>query len=125
MAKAIRVLGLGAFLFVAAVFCGTSANSADRSLSYRKTIPYAQLSCENGRVYSLESYAMTVDGDLITGYLLVTPRSAVHVRFVPMEHGYRYIGRGIWFEGIRRSATLYLSKSHAVSCEVTFATQAL
>ena len=122
MHRKLRFLGLTAIL-LPALFC-SSANAADRSLTYRKTAPYAQLACDNGRTYSLESYAMTVDGDLITGYLLVTPRSAVHVRFVPMEHGYRYIGRGIWFEGIRQSATLYLSKSHAVSCEVTFSAQA-
>jgi hypothetical protein len=124
MAKAIRIFGFVAIVFASA-FCVRNAGAADQSLSYRKTTPYAELSCENGRTYSLLSYAMTYDGDLVTGYLLVTPRHSVHVRYVPMEHGYRYIGRGIWFEGIRQSATLYLSKSTAVSCDVSFSEQAL
>lgn len=124
MAKAIRVFGFVAIIFASA-FCGIAADAADQGLTYRKTTPYAELSCENGRTYSLLSYAMTYDGDLVTGYLLVTPRHSVHVRYVPMEHGYRYIGRGIWFEGIRQSATLYLSKSRAVSCEVSFSEQSL
>ena len=124
MVKAIRLFGFIAVVFASA-FCANVSDAADQGISYRKTTPYAELSCENGRTYSLLSYAMTYDGDLVTGYLLVTPRHSVHVRYVPMEHGYRYIGRGIWFEGIRQSATLYLSKSSAVNCEVSFSEQAL
>jgi hypothetical protein len=32
--------------------------------------------------------------------------------------GYRYIGRGVWFDGLRGDATLFLDKGRAVSCAV-------
>ena len=106
---------------VAAALCGSAAN-ADGYLraNPRALSAYAQLSCDNGHVYPLIARAVTPDGDLVTGYLQLSPRNAVHVRLVPMEHGYRYIGRTIWFEGVRSSASLYLSKNRWMSCEVSY-----
>jgi hypothetical protein len=40
------------------------------------------------------------------------------VRLVPMGVGYRYIGRGIWFDGLRGDATLFLGKNNAIACTV-------
>jgi hypothetical protein len=121
--KTIRFLTLGFAILAVAAF-GRDSKAADRAVGAYKTTPFAQLSCDNGHTYSVVSYAMTLDGDLVTGYLFVTPRRSVHVRLVPMEHGYRYIGPGLYFEGVRQMATLYFGKSVGVACEVTFAGQA-
>ena len=57
--------------------------------------------------------------ELVTGHLSLGPgRRGVHVRLVPMGVGYRYIGRGVWFDGLRADATLFLGKDRAISCAV-------
>jgi hypothetical protein len=106
---------------LAASFCSSSAN-AGGSLRLDPNVrgAYAELSCDNGRVYPLIARALTTEGDLITRYLQLSPRHQVHVRLVPMEHGYRYISRTVWFEGVRSTAALYLSKHRWVSCEVSY-----
>jgi hypothetical protein len=76
------------------------------------------LSCENGRVYPLRVRAVSDYGEIVTGYLSTGPRHAVHVRLIPMGDGYRYAGRGIWFDGKRDVAVLYFGKSSAVNCTV-------
>ena len=77
------------------------------------------LSCENGRVYPLRVRAVSDFGEIVTGYLSTGPRHAVHVRIVPMGDGYRYAGRGIWFDGKRDLAVLYFGSNHAaVNCTV-------
>jgi hypothetical protein len=76
------------------------------------------LSCENGRVYPLRVRAVSDFGEIVTGYLALGPRHAVYVRLVPMGDGYRYAGRGIWFDGKRELAVLYLGKHRAVNCVV-------
>lgn len=76
------------------------------------------LSCENGRVYPLRVRAVSDFGEIVTGYLSTSPRHAVHVRLIPMGDGYRYAGRGIWFDGKRDIAVLYLGKHTAVNCTV-------
>jgi hypothetical protein len=35
-----------------------------------------------------------------------------------MGVGYRYIGRSVWFDGVRDNAILYLGQRHAVACTV-------
>ena len=65
------------------------------------------LSCENGRQYPLRPRAVSVVGDVVTGYLQLSPRQRIHVRLIPMGDGYRYAGRGIWFDGIRGDAVLF------------------
>jgi hypothetical protein len=76
------------------------------------------LSCENGRAYPLCPIAVSEEGEIVTGRLGIAPRRGVHVRLVPMGVGYRYIGRNVWFDGVRSEAVLYFGKSHAVACTV-------
>ena len=76
------------------------------------------LSCENGRSYPLCPIAVSVEGEIVTGRLGLGAGRGTHVRLVPMGVGYRYIGRGVWFDGIRGDAVLYLSKNRAVACTV-------
>jgi hypothetical protein len=77
-----------------------------------------RLSCENGHEYPIQPRAVAVDGDLVTGYLVLRPRHAVHIRLIPMGAGYRYAGRGVWFDGTRGAALLYLDKHHPIACRV-------
>ena len=76
------------------------------------------LSCENGRSYPLCPIAVTDEGEIVTGRLGLAPRRGVHMRLVPMGVGYRYIGRNIWFDGVREDAVLYFGKHRAVACTV-------
>jgi hypothetical protein len=76
------------------------------------------LSCENGRSYPLCPIAVSIEGEIVTGRLGLAPGRGVHVRLVPMGAGYRYIGRNVWFDGIRSDAVLYLGQRHAVACTV-------
>jgi len=75
------------------------------------------LSCENGRNYPLCPIAVTDEGEIVTGRLGLG-RGGAHVRLVPMGVGYRYIGRSVWFDGVRSDAVLYLGKNHPVACTV-------
>jgi hypothetical protein len=77
------------------------------------------LACSNGHTYALSPRAVAVDGDLVTGYLRLSPRRSVHVRLIPMGDGYRYAGRGIWLDGIRGDATLHFGKHRSVDCQVS------
>ena len=76
------------------------------------------LSCENGHSYTFCPIAVSVEGEIVTGRLGLGAGRGTHVRLVPMGVGYRYIGRGVWFDGIRSDAVLYLSKNRAVACTV-------
>jgi hypothetical protein len=76
------------------------------------------LSCDNGRIYPLRVRAISDFGEVVTGYLSTSPRHATHVRLIPMGDGYRYAGRGIWFDGKRDIAVLYFGKNSAVNCTV-------
>lgn len=76
------------------------------------------LSCENGRSYPLCPIAVSDEGEIVTGLLGLAPRRGVHVRLVPMGVGYRYIGRSVWFDGVRSDAVLYFGKHRAVACTV-------
>jgi hypothetical protein len=76
------------------------------------------LSCENGRSYPLCPIAVSDHGEIVTGRLGLAARRGVHVRLVPMGVGYRYIGRNVWFDGVRGDAVLYLGKHRPIACTV-------
>jgi len=77
------------------------------------------LNCENGRTYPIRPAAVSVEGDLVTGYLLTGHGRGVHIRLMPMGDGYRYAGLGIWFDGLRGNAVLNWGTPRAVNCTVT------
>jgi hypothetical protein len=77
------------------------------------------LTCENGRSYPLCPIAVTNEGEIVTGRLGLAPGRGVHVRLVPMGVGYRYIGRNVWFDGVRSDAVLYFGQHRAVACTVS------
>jgi hypothetical protein len=80
--------------------------------------PGLTLACEDGRNYPLCPIAVSVEGEIVTGRLGLAPGRGVHVRLVPMGAGYRYIGRNVWFDGVRSDAVLYMGKHRAVACTV-------
>ena len=75
------------------------------------------LSCDNGRIYPLRVRAVSDAGEIVTGYL-VLGYGQVHVRLIPMGNGYRYAGRGVWFDGKHEVAVLYFGLHNAVGCTV-------
>ena len=76
------------------------------------------LSCENGGRYAVRPIAVSDEGDLVTGRLVIGRNQGIHVRLVPMGGGYRYAGRGVWFDGWRENVYLYRSKYRAIACTV-------
>lgn len=76
------------------------------------------LSCENGRAYPIRARAVTVDGDMVTGYLSTGRGRHVHIRLVPMGAGYRYVAPGLWADGWRTDASLNFGPSRSVACTV-------
>ena len=77
-----------------------------------------RLTCENGQTYPLCPIAVSEQGELVTAHLALGRSRGVHVRLVPMGVGYRYIGPGVWFDGLRGDATLFLGKDTALACRV-------
>ena len=77
------------------------------------------LSCENGRSYSFCPIATSDAGEVVTGHLALSPRRGLHMRLVPMGVGYRYIGRNVWFEGVRSEAILHFGNDYGIACSVT------
>ena len=102
-------------LLTSGVVCSASIARAQALL------PGADFSidCENGAVYRLSSGRVSVPGDIVTARLYLTPRRALPVRLIPMGDGYRYAGRGVWIDGIRDHALLYLRKYQPLACVVT------
>jgi hypothetical protein len=76
------------------------------------------LSCENGSEYPIRAIAVSDEGDLVTGYLVMGQRQGVYIRLVPMGASYRYAGRGLWFDGARENVYLYTSKYRPIACTV-------
>ena len=62
---------------------------------------------------------MSADGDLVTGYMLHNGHRALHLRLIPMELGYRYVGSGVWLDGFRGDAVLNFGNRRATACSVT------
>lgn len=104
--------------FAAAALAAFSLLGAAPQAQAGGTCAGLTLSCENGRSYPLCPIAVSIEGEIVTGRLGLGAGRGAHVRLVPMGVGYRYIGRGVWFDGIRNDAVLYLSKNRAVACTV-------
>ena len=77
-----------------------------------------RLSCENGHSYPICPIAVSEEGELVTGHLVLGRGRGIHVRLAPMGVGYRYIGRGVWFDGLRGDAVLFLRKDVPIACNV-------
>ncbi|MCR6735145.1 MAG: hypothetical protein NVV83_14205 [Afipia sp.] len=77
------------------------------------------LTCENGRTYPFCPRAISEAGDIVTGNLVTGPHSSVHMRLIPMGIGYRYAGKGIWFDGFESAAALYFDKNAPLACTVS------
>jgi hypothetical protein len=93
--------------------------AACRAQEAERAAPKMWLACENGHNYPIRPIAVSREYDLVTGYLLnMGPRHAVHLRLVPMGVGYRYTGRGIWFDGLRGEAVLNWGTRNEVPCTV-------
>jgi hypothetical protein len=109
-------------LVLAGVLAGLCfASPVSRASAQSLTLPGADyaIACENGGNYRLISRPAVVPGDVVTGRLFLSPHRGLHVRLIPMGEGYRYAGRGVWLDGIRDHALLYLSKYHPVACTVS------
>ena len=77
------------------------------------------LACENGRTYPLCPVAISDQGDLVTANLVLGRGRGAHVRLIPLGNGYRYAGPGVWFDGIRQEAMLFLGMhSTPLKCRV-------
>jgi hypothetical protein len=74
------------------------------------------LVCENARSYGLCPIGVTEVGELVTG-TLTTP-GPTYVRLMPMGNGYRYAGRGIWFDGKGPAGRLFFGPNRSVACAV-------
>src|SRR5262245_3478710 len=82
--------------------------------------PPSGLDCENGRFYPIRPLAVSDLGDFVTGYISTGRGRGVHIRLVPMGDGYRYAGRGIWFDGNLQDAVLYWGTRAATACTVVY-----
>lgn len=112
MAKSIGSVLQAAAVVVAATAFGTSPGMAGGYCSDLR------LSCENGHAYPICPIAVSEEGELVTANLVLGRGRGIHVRLVPMGLGYRYIGRGVWFDGLRGDAFLFLTKDNPIACTV-------
>ena len=76
------------------------------------------LTCENGRTYPFCPIAVSDEGEIVTARLVLGPGRGLHMRLMPLGIGYRYAGRGVWFDGVRENATLNFGMHSAVQCTV-------
>lgn len=110
--------GLAAlYLGVAALALPTSSSLAGGYIPVGGPSSPIALTCDNGRTYPLRIRAVSDIGEIVTGYLVVSHQS-IHVRLIPMGDGYRYAGRGIWFDGKRDVAVLYFGDYNATNCTI-------
>src|SRR5688572_6789922 len=118
--RIVRVFG---YLSVACAASAASAPSlADGIDLPRKAVGIAACSpitllCENARTYGLCPIGVTDVGEVVTGVLTPGPH---YVREVPMRNGYRYAGRGIWFDGKGSEGRLYFGQYRSVACTVSW-----
>ena len=77
------------------------------------------LACDNGHSYPIHARAVTVDGDMVTGYISTGRGHHIHIRLVPMGVGYRYIAPGLWADGVGTEAALNFGPRHSVACTVS------
>jgi hypothetical protein len=109
--------GVLALSLAIAAFAGSSANAGE-ALPVGSSTGQFVIACENGANYILQSGRTVDSGDVVTGRFFLSPRRSVHVRLIPMGDGYRYAGRGLWLDGIRDQALLYLRKNRPIACHV-------
>ena len=103
--------------FLTGALLGTLAEPAGAIDRFR---PPTGLDCENGRFYPIRPLAVSDLGDFVTGYIVTGRGRGVHIRLVPMGDGYRYAGRGIWFDGVLQEAVLYWGTPAATACVVVY-----
>lgn len=79
------------------------------------------LTCENGQSYPFCPRAVSQAGDVVTGTLATGPHhNGIRMRLIPMGIGYRYAGKGIWFDGFQNAAEIYFSSSRSsLACTVS------
>ena len=111
--------GVGLWAVLSLIGTSGSVTAADLGLmagsgGYRATLA---LSCDNGRVYPLRVRAVSEANEIVTAYLS-TGYGQTHVRLIPMGNGYRYAGRGIWFDGKYDTVVLYFGLYSSLSCQV-------
>jgi len=109
-----RLTSVSAALFVAAAAGILGAGPAGAG-GYCSDLA---LTCENGRTYPLCPIAVSEEGEVVTAHLVLGPGRGTHVRLIPLGNGYRYAGRGIWFDGIRQEATLNFGPRSSIQCTV-------
>ncbi|WP_425994497.1 hypothetical protein [Afipia sp. DC4300-2b1] len=122
-AKLLNLFKVSAVACTAVAF-NTGATSADLGLMVSRGVNAGSCSeivlvCENGRQYPLCPIAVSVAGELVTASLYTAPHRATYVRLVPMGVGYRYAGKGIWFDGLRENALLNFGDRSSVACTVS------
>ena len=77
-----------------------------------------RLACENARTYGLCPIGVTDVGEVVTATL--TSPGPHYVREIPMRDGYRYAGRGIWFDGKGTVGRLFFGPARSVACNVEY-----
>ena len=120
LSRVVRVMGL---LSVAcAVTWAPAPSFADGIDLPRKAVGIAACSpitvhCENSRTYGLCPIGVTDIGEVVTGRLSPGP---LYVREVPMRNGYRYAGKGMWFDGKGAEGRLFFGPYRSVACAVSW-----
>src|SRR5215510_4929294 len=115
--RSLRILALALGVLVLPFTLSTMATAADVGAGAAPAAAGARmwLACENGREYPLRPIGVSREYDLVTGYMLMTGHGrGVHMRLIPMGSGYRYAGRGVWFDGLRGNAVLNWGRPDAV-----------
>jgi hypothetical protein len=120
VSRAVRVIGL---LSVAcAAMAVSTPSSADgiglpgKAAGIAACSPITLL-CENARTYGLCPIGVTDIGEVVTGTLSPAPH---YVREVPMRNGYRYAGKGMWFDGKGSEGRLFFGPNRSVACTVSW-----
>jgi hypothetical protein len=117
-----RIAGIAALAGACALLIGARPAAADgidvpraRAAAYCNTIT---LVCENAHRYGLCPIGVTDVGELMTARL--TTPGPHYVREVPMGYGYRYAGKGIWFDGKGTAGRLFFGPNRSVACNVEY-----
>ena len=118
--KTIRVIAI--FSVACAVLSGlTAIAQADGIAVPRAGAAFCnpiRLACENARTYGLCPIGVTDVGEVVTATL--TSPGPHYVREIPMRDGYRYAGRGIWFDGKGSAGRLFFGPTRSVACSVEY-----
>src|SRR5262245_7486435 len=97
--KTIRIAAIFSVAYAISLSLSASAQADGIALPARAASHCnpIRLACENARTYGLCPIGVTDAGELVTATL--TSPGPHYVREIPMGNGYRYAGRGIWFDG--------------------------